>query len=60
MLSGDVLLPAGDPPTFGIAAHMITIHGAVQQKLDGAKARDHVANGVGHFLIFPMAAQEAQ
>jgi len=32
VFSGHMLLPAGDPPTLGIVAHMITIHGAVQQK----------------------------
>ncbi|AYG67428.1 hypothetical protein CCGE531_16385 [Rhizobium sp. CCGE531] len=32
VLSGNMVLPAGDPPAIGIVTHMSTIHGAVQQK----------------------------
>lgn len=49
VLSGNMLLLAGDPPTLGIVAHMITIHGAVQQKLDRAEARYHLANAASRF-----------
>lgn len=49
VLSGGMLLLAGDPPTLGIVSHMITIHGAVQQKLDRTEAWCHVANAVGRF-----------
>ncbi|WP_459462288.1 hypothetical protein [Rhizobium sp. No.120] len=32
VLSGNMVLAAGDPPTFGIVAYMSTIHGAAQQE----------------------------
>ncbi|GES44050.1 hypothetical protein RsS62_33020 [Rhizobium dioscoreae] len=32
VLSGNMVLAAGDPPTFGIVAYMSTTDGAVQQK----------------------------
>lgn len=39
VLSGNMVLPAGDPPTFGIVAYMSTIHGAAQQKPGRADAQ---------------------
>jgi len=32
VFSGNMVLPAGDPPTFGIVTYMRTTDGAVQQK----------------------------
>ncbi|GEM_PF-1553996 len=32
VLSGNMVLAAGDPPTFGIVAYMSTTDGAVQQE----------------------------
>ena len=32
VLLGNMVLAAGDPPTFGIVAYMSTIHGAAQQE----------------------------